>query len=431
MTHKDAITSIKGQGTSVLAETAKPTFFYGYVVVVAASLVMLTASGASQTFSMFFKPLLEDFGWTRAATAGAFFLNSVLSGVLRVVTGRLNDKFGPRLVISGCSLFLGLGYLLMSRIQNIWQLYLFYGVVLGAGMSGEMIPVLSTVARWFVKKRGLMTGIVTSTSGLSQAIMPLLVSHLIVTYDWRVSYMVVALIALVPTMLGAQFMRRDPARMGQLPYGAGEAEAGTMALETKSVSLWDAVRTGQFWIFSGLVATSALSMGIVNVHIIAHATDIGMSVTAAAIILVFIGGLGIAGRIIMGFAADRIGAKLGLVIVFILHSGAMIFLIWAKEPWMLYLFGAALGFGIGGFVPAQSLLVVDLFGLRSHGLLLGLIMLSITVGLGIGSFLAGKIFDIMGSYTLAFLIAAVSMVIGLVLTLLLKTTSKTGEANEA
>ena len=167
-------------------------------------------------------------------------------------------------------------------------------------------------------------------------------------------------------------------------------------------------------------------MGVVMVHIVAHATDLGMPVTAAANILAFIGGLGIAGRIIMGFAADRIGAKTGMVIVFIVHSAALIFVIWAKEPWMLYLFGALIGFGIGGFVPAQSLIIADLFGLGSHGVLLGLTMFSVTVGLGIGSFMAGKIFDIMESYSLAFLIGAIAMVIALILTLMLKSARKRG-----
>jgi MFS family permease len=426
---KEAI-SIKAQGTASLTKPAKPRFFYGYVVVVAASFVMLTASGASQTFSMFLKPLVADFGWTRAATSGAYFLNSGVSGLLRVIMGRLNDKLGPRLVITICSLFLGLGYVLMSRIDNIWQLYLFYGVVLGAGTGGDMIPVVSTVARWFVKKRGIVTGIVTSTSGLSQAVMPLLISRLIVTYDWRLAYLVIAAVALVPPLLGAQFMRRDPERMGQIPYGAEEAEAQTIATVPSSIPLSGAIRGGQFWIFCGLVATSAVAMGVVNVHIVAHATDIGMSVTDAANILVFVGAFGIAGRLVFGFTIDKIGSKVAMVIVFIVHAAAIIFLIWARAPWALYLFGAGLGFGIGGFVPAQSVIVADLFGLGSHGLLLGLGMLSITIGLGIGSFVAGKVFDITGSYTLAFIIAAVAMLVGLILTLMIKTSDKRGGASE-
>jgi MFS family permease len=409
----------------------RPRFFYGYVVVIAASFVMLAASGASQIFSVFFKPLLEEFGWTRAATSGAFFLHSAISGVLRVAAGRLNDRFGPRLVITICTLFLGLGYLLMSQIQTMWHLYLFYGVVLGMGISGQMVPVVSTVARWFVKKRGLMTGIVTSTSGLSQAIMPLLVSHFIVACGWRISCIIVAIITLVPTISGAQFLRRNPAQMGQLPYGASKVETKDVTSKTEGLSLWEAIHTRQFWLFFTITITSALGSGVIMVHIVAHATDLGMSVTSAANILAFIGGLGIAGRIIMGSAADRIGAKLGLVINFTLHAVALFLVVGAKEAWMLYLFGAIFGFGMGGFIPVHSLIIADLFGLGSHGVLFGLTMLGVTVGLGVGSFLAGRIFDITGSYSWAFLISAVAMVIAVILSLLLKPARKTGKANES
>ena len=261
--------------------------------------------------------------------------------------------------------------------------------------------------------------------------MPLLVSRFIVAYGWRTSYMIVAAITLVPTLLGAQFMRRDPSKMGQLPDGADKAEMEGKMLETAGFSLLEAVRTGQFWLFSGVTASSAFSMGVVMIHIVAHATDIGMSVTSAANILAFMGGLGIAGRIIGGSAADRIGAKRGLAIIFIMHSAALFFLVGAKEPWMLYLFGAVLGFGLGGFVPAHSIMIANLFGLGSHGVLMGVTMLSVTIGLGIGSFFAGKIFDIMGNYSLAFLAGGVAMVIALILTVLLKPTRKTGEANDA
>ena len=409
----------------------RPRFFYGYVVVMAASFVMLMASGASQTFGVFLKPLLIEFGWTRAATSGAYFLHSILSGVLRVATGRLNDRFGPRLILTGCGLFLGLGFLLMSRIQTIGHLYLFYGVVLGVGMSGGIVPVVSTLAKWFIKRRGLMTGIVTSTSGLSQVILPLLVSHLIVAHGWRTSYIIIAIITLVPTILSAQFLKRDPAQMRQLPYGASKVETKDVTSKTEGLSLWEAIHTRQFWLFSTITITSALGSGVIMVHIVAHATDLGMSVTSAANILAFIGGLGIPGRIIMGSAADKIGAKMGLVINFTLHAVALFLIVGAKEAWMLYLFGAIFGFGMGGFIPVHSLIIADLFGLGSHGVLFGLTLLGVTVGLGIGSILAGKIFDIMGSYSLAFLVSAIAMVIAVILSLLLKPARKTGDANNS
>ena len=419
------------QGTSLLAEPAKPRFFYGYVVVAAVSFVMLAVSGAGQTFGIFFKPLLVEFGWTRASTAGAQSLRSVLYGILVIITGRFNDRFGPRLITTASGFILGLGYLLMSQLHNSWQLYLYYGVVIAVGSSGEMVPLVSTVARWFVKRRGLITGIVLSASGLSQTVIPLLVSRLLVAYDWRQSYIIVAFIALLPTIVAAQFLRRDPAKMGQSPYGSGEAGAGGITVQTTGLSLQEAIHTWQLWLLCITVATSSFGVGVIQVHIVAHATDLGMSVTSGANILAFIGGLGIAGRIIMGTAADRIAPKLALIIACILQAVALFFVISAKEAWTLYLFGAIFGFGFGSFLPVHSIIVAELFGLSSHGVIYGLTMLSVTVGLGIGSVLAGKIFDVTGGYTLAFLISAIAMVLGLISAFLLKPMVRQGEASDS
>ncbi len=113
--------------------------------------------------------MLTELGWTRAVTSGAFSLSITLYGLLAIGMGRLTDKFGPRLVITACGLFFGLGYLLMSQITAVWHLYLFYGVIIAIGGSGLYVPLISTVARWFVRRRGVMTGIVVSGIGLGNA----------------------------------------------------------------------------------------------------------------------------------------------------------------------------------------------------------------------------------------------------------------------
>jgi len=193
-----------------MAENRKPGFFYGYIVVVAAFLIVTIMWGAAYSFGVFFKPLLEEFGWTRAMTSGAFSLSLILTGLLSVVAGKMTDRFGPQIVMTVCGLFLGSGYLLVSQVSAIWQLYLFYGVIMGAGMGGSFVPLASTVARWFVKKRGMMTGIAASGIGMGILIMPPLANWLISSYGWRTSYMVVGVTALVLIIVAAQFLKRDP-----------------------------------------------------------------------------------------------------------------------------------------------------------------------------------------------------------------------------
>jgi MFS family permease len=165
-------------------------FFYGYVVALAAFFTWLTAWGTFTTFGVFFKSLVVEFGWTRAMTAGAISLSAVTRGSLGIVMGRLTDKFGPRGVVLVFGSFLGIGYLLMSRISSLWQFDIVYALIIGVGLSTVTIPIMATVARWFVKRRGLMIGIVQSGAGVGGMVLSPVAGWLILTYDWRFSYVV-------------------------------------------------------------------------------------------------------------------------------------------------------------------------------------------------------------------------------------------------
>lgn len=414
-----------------MVENVKPKFFYGYIIVLAAFFILVILHGTMYTFGVFFKPLLTEFGWTRAETSVAYSLYMVVHGLLFIVTGRLNDKLGPRIVMTVCGLFFGFGFLLMSQVSAIWQLYLFYGVIIGIGLSGGFVPLTSTVARWFVKRRGLMTGIVVSGIGLGTMIMPPVANWLISSYGWRISYIVVGSIALVLVVLAAQFLRRDPTRMGQLPYGVDEVKEEGLTLEVGGFSLREAIRTRQFWTLCAVFLGFGFCLQVIMVHIVPHAIDMGISPAIAASILTVIGGLGIVGRVIMGGGGDRIGNKLALIISFFLMAIALSLVVIAKELWMLYLFAAILGFGYGGLVAVYSPLVADLFGLRAHGTIFGVVASSATMGGAIGPLLAGYIFDITGSYHLAFLICVIIGVIAFILTILLRPTSREGRRNDS
>ena len=399
-------------------------FFYGYVIVSLAFLILMVIGGTHYTFGVFFKPLIGDFGWTKVSTSGAFSLYMIVLGLLSILVGRLNDRFGPRVVMSVGSFFLGLGYLLMSQTSAIWHLYLFYGVIIGAGTSGLFIPPISAVARWFIKRRGLMNGIVLAGIGVGTMIMPPLASWIISNYGWRTSYVVIGFMILAVIISAAQFLRRDPGQKRQLPYGQNEVTEENLNSKVSGFSLQEAMLTQQFWLLCAVYLVVNIFLQAIMVHIIPHATEVGISTAAAANIFIGIGGLSIAGRITLGSASDRIGSKSGLIICFILTTAALAWLLVAKEMWMFYLFAAVFGFAYGGIVAMQSPLVANLFGLRSHGAIFGITISAFTFGGAIGPVLAGGIFDIRGSYYWAFLACIVISVIGLVLTTLLKPTKR-------
>ena len=404
----------------------KPRFFYGYVVALASFFVMIMAFGSQYSFGVFFKPISAEFGWTRATTSGAYSLFMVLFGFFCIVVGRLNDRFGPRLVVTGCGLFTELAYLLMSQINATWQLYFFYGVILAIGMSATTVPLLSTIARWFVKRRGLMTGITVSGAPLGTTIMPPILAQLIVSYGWRTSFLIVGIIVLILIIVAAQFLRRDPRQIGQLPYGESEATEIELASGAEGFSFRETIRTRHLWEICIIWVCAGFFAQATIVHIVPYATDLGISAIAASGIIAINGGIGVAGRIVMGGCGDRIGNKLALIIGFILMLVAFIWLVVAKELWMFYLFAGIFGLAISAFMSLRSPLVAELFGMRAHGAILGMVTFAWAIGGAAGPFVTGHIFDITNSYYWAFVGCAVLSIIGLIIVSLLKPTHREG-----
>jgi len=402
-----------------MSENRQPRIFYGYIVAAASFLAITMMWGSANCFGVFFKPLLAEFGWTRATTSGAYSLCMIITGILSLVAGRLTDKIGPRLVITGCGLFLGAGYLLMSQVNTIWQLYLFYGVIIGIGMGGSFVPTATTVVRWFVKRRGMMAGITGSGVGIGTLIVPPVANWLISNYGWRISYIIVGSVALILTTLAAQFLKRDPSQIGCVPYGESELEENRYVQST-GLSLQQALHTRLFWMFGIALICFGLNMGTVMVHIVSHAIGLGFSTASATGILAVIGGISVGGRVIVGSASDRIGNKIALVISFSLISIALLWLLAARELWMFYLFAIVFGFGYGGMAALAAPVVAELFGLSSLGAIMGVTMIFVGGAGAVGPVVAGHIFDITGSYSLAFTIYAVLSLISLVLILRLK-----------
>jgi MFS family permease len=404
----------------------EPRFFYGYVVVVVTFLIMVVSWALYHSFGVFFNPLLNDFGWTHAMTSGAFSLSMMIYGVLGIAVGGLNDRFGPRVVLTICGFLLGLGYLLMSQLSALWQMYLFYGVIVGIGMSGVWVPQLSTVARWFVRRRSLMSGIVIAGAGMGGLIGPPVVSRLIATYGWRLSYIILGSVVLLVVVLAAQFLRRDPAQMGQLPYGENEGKQPGLGPDTKVFSLREAASTNQFWVTFGIFFCYGFGLYAIVVHIVPHAIELGISAMSAAYILASRGGMSLLGNYVLGGVADRIGNRRIFILGGILMSAALFWLVPAREMWMLYLFIVVFGFACGGIGASESPLVAGLFGLSSHGLIYGVVHLGFTAGAAVGPLVTGYIFDVTGSYMVAFLVCAVLSIVGLILSAILRPIKRLG-----
>jgi len=395
-------------------------FFYGYVIVAAAFCIQAIGIGTAISFGVFFKPLITEFGWSRAVLSGSQSLVFFFGSFLSIFIGRLNDRFGPRRIMAITGLFFGLGIMLMSQVETIWQLYLFYGVIFAIGFSSVDIVSLSTTAHWFRKRRGVMTGVVKVGTGTGQLIMPITTSLLIAGYGWSNAYLVIGITALILLIGIGQIMRLDPTQMGLLPDGETKSVASKEEEAEGGLSLREALRTKQLWIICAVNLFVLYCLTSIMMHIVPHAQDMGIQATTAAGILSTIGGVSMGGRFITGIAIDRIGNKRTMIVCYILLIAALIWLQGARELWMLYLFAVVYSLAHGGAFTVFSPIIAEHFGIKSHGTLFGITMFCGMIGGAIGPLVTGYSFDITGGYSLGFWLCVLVSIIGLVTLLWLR-----------
>jgi MFS family permease len=297
-------------------------------------------------------------------------------------------------------------------------------------MGAGFIPLASTIPRWFVKRRSMMMGITISGIGLGAVVMPPLAIWLISGYGWEISYLVVGTMVSVLIISAAQFLRRDPAQIGLLPYGENQAKKAGLGPPATSFSLSEAIRARHLWMFSVMYVCHGFYIMTVAVHIVPHITDLKISPTTAASVLAVIGGTSIFGRIALGNAADTFGNKTVLIGCFTTVAISLFWLLVAKKVWMLYLFAATYGLVYAGLDVVSSPILAELFGLESLGSILGVMGISFSTGGAIGPVMAGHIFDVTGSYEIAFLLCAVLVLVALAIAYLLKPTATKVEPND-
>ena len=402
-----------------MTKDSKGKYQYGHVIAATCFVIQSVGIGTYFSYGVLFNPLLDEFGWSRASISGAGSLAFLVMGLFGIGVGRLNDRFGPRVLMTVSGVFYGLGYFLMSRLESVWQLYFFFTIILGIGLSTIDVIPLTTIARWFIRKRGIVTGIVKVGTGAGQMVIPFLVSILIIHYGWRSSSVIVGVAVLIILVAIAQLLRRDPGQMGLLPDGDPPGATDSPVAESEGLSLREAVHTRQFWTICAAILAIVFCLMTVMVHIVPFAREIKVSPTMAAGVLSTIGGVSMAGRFFSGIALDRIGSKRVMIICFILLIAGFLWLQIATRLWMLYLFAVIYGLSHGGFFTSFSPIVAEFFGIKSHGVLFGITMFCGTFGGALGPITAGYVFDVTGAYAGAIWICTLISLIafGLVATL--------------
>jgi len=392
---------------------------YGWVMTIVSSLVLATNALIFYSFGLFLIPITTEFNWERGALSAALSINMVTAGFIGILAGRLSDRYGPRFLVTAGGIFTGAGFILLSQISSLWQAFLVWGLLLAIGGSESFIPIMSTIPRWFSERRGIAVGLTVTGFGLGGIIAPILAQWLISSYGWRQAYMALGILMAIIIIPLAQFMKHSPQRMGLKPYGEMEtvADESTAVSLMKGLSLRQTLKTGRFWIFGLVQLCFLFCIQVVMAHIAPHAVDIGISVSVAASIISIFAATSLIGRNLVGFISDKMGAGLALTAFLVIVTASLIWLFFSQDTWMFYLFAVIYGIAYGGVVPLQTLVTGELFGLKSLGIILAILMLFSTLGGALGAPLAGYIFDTTASYRLAFIICILLCALAFVLSL--------------
>lgn len=381
--------------------------FYGWRIVAALFLIVFILWGGYNSFGVFFIPLSREFGSTGTITSGIMTLSLIMGGFFGWMMGGLADRYGPRIVLAGCSVMAGCGYILMSRIDSLWQVYIWMGVMVGIAMSSAYAVPAATVGRWFIKRRGLALAVTLTALGTAQMVAPPLAAQLIEFRDWRFAYLVIGLSVLTVGTSAAMFLRRAPEDIGLLPDGeTANPGYGGRAPALTGYTLAETLRTPALWVFCAIWGLMAMPILLVVVHVVPYAINTKIGPVAAASVLTVMGASNISGRFIFGSMADRMGSRPALLIALVTQTTALFIFASARDLSMFYL--AALLFGgsaSGGDVIVLNILA-QFFGRKSLGTIVGVTGITWRAGAATGPILGGWVSDVTGSYSLAFLAAA-------------------------
>jgi len=393
---------------------------YSWVMVILAVFAMVAGTIATYSFGIFLIPITTDLGWDRGALSAARSINLLTGGVTGILAGKLTDKYGPRLLVMVTGLTAGIAFFLMSQVGSLWQVYLVWGLLIGVSKGCWFIPIISTIPRWFIRKRGIAVGLTVTGVGLGSVIWPSVSQWLISSYGWRQAYVILGIVALIIFIPVAHFMKHSPQRIGLKPYGENETtDTQSLPQRVEGLSVTQAIKTGRFWIFGLALFCYLFIVQITIVHLAPYALDTGISAVMAASVVSIMGAVSIIGKLSIGLVSDRVGAKMSMTIAFILLTLAMIWTLFTRELWMFYIFALIIGVAFGAEPAALSLVPAELFGLKYLGTITAVTMLWGTVGAATGVPLAGTIFDITGSYHIAFLICIAVGMLAVTLSLIL------------
>ena len=371
--------------------------FYGWVIVGVGMLVTCMGLGAMFSLGVFLKPVSETMGWSRTGISTVALLNWMGMGLGSLVWGALSDRIGTRAVVLCGGVLLGIGLVAASQTSTLLQFQLTFGILVGFAVGSFYAPMTATATRWFTKNRSLAVALVSSGIGLGTMTIGPLARTLINAYDWRMAMLVVGDLCWLVVIPAALLVKSPP------PDIAAEAARPAAGMAARDYTAGAAFRTPQFWAIALThFACCAAHAGPIF-HMVTHAIDRGVAPLTAATVLGVSGLASVIGRVTCGLLADRYGAKPVLLIGLTIQAAAISLDLATASASTFYALALVFGVSYGGVMPLYALLVRDYFGERIMGTAYGAVFLVSTLGMALGSWSGGFIYDAFGGYAWLFI----------------------------
>lgn len=389
--------------------------FYGWYIVAAGFVSLWFHAGVGfYSFPVFLVALSESLGWGKGATAMGISVTFVGGGLASPVVGRLVPTWGVKKIVIAGALIMSAAFVLFSRMQTLWQFYIIcLGFAVGVSCTGPMSTSYA-VSDWFDRKRGRAMGVMMVGVGVGGLVVVPLTRRLIDLFQWQTTFLIFGVLTclfLVP--VASAIFKRRPAELGVLPDGETPADGPAEEKRAQGppggggVIGWtfrEAVRTSSFWVIAAAFILATFGQTAILVNQVAYFQDIGISPEKAANALGFCALLGIGGKLFFGAMADRYPARYAMALCFGLQAVGTILLLRTQTLGSPFWFVIIWGFAMGGVIALEPLIVGECFGMKSFGVILGMVYVFTTVGASVGPPFAGFIFDINQSYLSAFVV---------------------------
>ena len=408
---------------------------YAWVIVAVAAVMRLFSSSFRSSSSILIPRLVDSFGWSYGAVGLGFAIQWIVSGMFGPTAGWLGDRYGVRWTMRvGAVLFI-VGMVLTGFMQNLWQFYLFFGIILSAAMGIFQVPLTAAVTLWFRKHLGTGMGLLQGSQGLGPLVavpLMLLIIHLFGggLNGLRAAFWIPGIVGGAAIFLLVRFFYNEPAEIGVRALGAPEDEpikkvqTGEIARVRSKVFLKQAQRTSAFWNLIGIHFWGCAGHAIILVYLVAMAEDEGLSTGLAAGAFVTMSVSSTITRFGVPVIADRMGSKPAMAGCFFLQTMPILLLFFAHDPWQFYLFAVLFGIGFGGEMSAFPIINRQYYGSGPIGTTYGYQMMGAGVGMAAGALIGGQLRDWTGNFDATMALSLGLSMVGVISILVLPTTKK-------